>query len=85
MIYTKEQYIELGTRFSEKSFLAKIITIKQNPDIFTLEVSDGNLFLRLEEEAMWENLDKYFLFPQYLSDKEWKDLWSLIDIDLKIV
>lgn len=85
MKFTKEQYIELGKRFSEKSFLAKLITIKQNPEIFTLEVSDGNLFLRLENEAMWENLDSYFSFPQFLSDKEWKDLFSLIDINLKIV
>ncbi len=85
MRFTEKQYIELGKRFSEKSFFAKIVTIKQNPEIFTLEVSEGNLFLRLEDSAMWENLDYYFTFPQNLSDKDWKDLLSLIDINLKIV
>ncbi len=85
MKFTKEQYIELGKRFNEKSFLGKIMLIKQNPDIFILEVSDGNLFLRLEDSAMWEGFDSYFSFPQILSDKEWKELFSLIDVNLKIV
>lgn len=85
MKFTKEKYIELGKRFSEKSFLGKIMLIKQNPEIFTLEISDGNLFLRLEDSAMWESLDEHFSFPQFLSDKEWRDLFSLIDVKLKIV
>jgi hypothetical protein len=80
MKFTKEQYIQLGKRFSEKSFLGKIMLIKQNPEIFTLEVSDGNFFLRLEDEAMWESLDSYFSFPQNLEDIEFKQLFSLIDI-----
>lgn len=85
MKFTEKQYRELGRRFSEKSFLAKILTIKQNPEIFTLEVSDGNLFLRLEDDAMWVEIDLLFEFPQNLSDKDWKSLFSLIDINIKTV
>ncbi len=85
MKYNLEQYKTLAERFNSKSFLGKLMLIKQNPDIFTLEVSDGNLFLRLEDSAMWESLDYYFSFPQFLSDKEWRDLFSMMDINLKII
>lgn len=86
MKYDLNQYKTLAERFNEKSFLGKIMLIKQTHGLFILEVSDGNLFLRLnDEEAQKMELDMLFSFPQFLSDKEWKDLFSLIDVNLKIV
>lgn len=86
MKYNLDQYKTLAERFNSKSFLGKLMLIKQTPDLFTLEVSDGNFFLRLnDDEAQKNELDMLFSFPSILSDKEFKDLFSLLDIKIKII
>ena len=86
-MYNLEQYKELAKRFSEKSFLGKLMIIKQNPEIFILEVDeDGNFFLRLTDEKMMEQeVDMLFSFPQNFGKKEYKDMFNLIDITIKTV
>lgn len=86
MKYSLSQYKTLAERFNNNSFLGKVMLIKQNPEIFRLEVSDGNFFLRLcDEEMMVLEVDFLFNFPQFLSDKEFFDIFSLIDLKIKIV
>lgn len=86
-MYTKEQYITLSERFNHKSFLGKLMLIKQNPEIFILEVDEeGNFFLRLTDEKMMEQeVDMLFSFPQNFGKKEYKSIFELINITIKTV
>ncbi len=84
MNLNKEQYQELGKRFSEKGFTGKVMLIKMHSDIFYLESDGYNFFLRLvDESAMQNGFDSYFSFPQNLEFTEMKELFSLIGINLK--
>ena len=84
--YTEIQYKALSERFNKMPFIQKLITIKNNSEIFLLEVSDGNLFLRLrDDDAMFKEYDLFFEFPQFLSDKDYSDLFLFIDIKIKVV
>ena len=83
MIYTVEQYKTLAERFNKQPFLGKLILIKNNPEIFTLEVDGTNVRLRLEEEAMELNLDSYFSFPEFFEYSHLKDIFSLGNISVK--
>lgn len=87
MKYNLEQYQKLAERFNKMSFLQKIITIKQQPELMILEVDDcSNFFLRLnDEDAMNQEIDLLFEFPQDFSAQAFKSLFGLIDINLKIV
>ena len=87
MNYSVSQYQELSKRFSEKSFLGKIMLIRQNPEIFYLQVDEySNFFLRLrDEEAMKRGLDLLFIFPQEIGSKEWKSLFDLININVETI
>jgi hypothetical protein len=84
--YTEKQYRQLSDRFNKMSFLQKLLTIKNNSEIFLLEVSDGNFFLRLHDnDAMFKEYDLLFEFPQFLEDKDYLTLFNFIDIKLAIV
>mgnify|MGYP000868879211 CR=1 FL=1 len=83
MIYSKEQYITLSERFNKQSFLGKLLLIKQNPNLFTLEVDGTNVRLRLENDAMVLGLDSYFSFPEFFEYSHLKDIFSLADIKVK--
>jgi|LakMenEpi03Aug12_release.lakeMendotaPanAssembly.Ray.scaffolds.fasta_scaffold1151285_1 hypothetical protein len=84
--YTEKQYKALSERFNKMPFIQKLITIKNNSEIFLLEISDGNLFLRLHDnDAMFKEYDLFFEFPQFLSDKDYSDLFLFIDIKIKVV
>jgi len=87
MKYDLNQYKTLAERFNKMSFLQKIVTIKQQSDLFILEVDDcSNFFLRLNDDgAQLQGIDKWFEFPQEWSGKSFQALFSLIDINLKIV
>lgn len=87
MKYNLEQYKTLAERFNNMSFLQKIIVIKQQQEIFILECDvHGNLALRLDDfEAMQSGVDLLFTFPENLNGKEIKDVFSLIDLKVKIV
>lgn len=87
MKYNLEQYQKLAERFNKMSFLQKIITIKQQPELMILEVDDcSNFFLRLnDEDAMNQEIDLLFEFPQDFSAQAFKSLFDLIDIKVKIV
>jgi hypothetical protein len=86
MKYNLEQYKTLAERFNAMSFLQKIMTVKQQ-DIFILEVDNhSNFFLRLDDnEAMQKELDLLFEFPQELSGKEFKAIFDICNINLKVV
>ena len=86
MKYTESDYKELSKRFNEKSFLGKILLIKQQA-IFQLEVDDcSNFFLRLnDEDAQIQGMDLLFKFPQQLNGKDLKEIFDLGGINLKIV
>ena len=83
MIYSIEQYKILAERFNSQSFTQKLITIRDNPNIFTLESDGYNCFLRLEFEAMVLELDLLFNFPQTLDYEHLKAVFSLIDLTVK--
>jgi hypothetical protein len=86
MKYTEAQYIELAKRFNSKSILAKLITIKTNPDVFKLFCdSDGRLTLRLVDDAANQlELDLLFDFQSDLIEtaEGIKALFELVDIKL---
>jgi hypothetical protein len=82
-MYTEQQYKTLSDKFNKMTFLHKLITIKNNPTIFTIETDGYNVRLRLEEEAMLNNIDSYFLFPEFLEYSHLKDIFSLSDINIK--
>ena len=83
MKYSIEQYKVLAERFNKQTFLGKLILIKNNPEIFTLEVDGTNVRLRLENDAMLLNLDYNFSFPQFFEYSHLKDIFSLADIKIK--
>lgn len=87
MKYSESVYKELSKRFNEKSFLGKIMLVKQTPELFQLEVDEySNFFLRLnDDDAQFAGIDKWFDFPQNLSAKDFKSLFSMIDINLKMI
>ena len=83
MKYSIEQYKVLAERFNKQTFLGKLILIKNNPEIFTLEVDGTNVRLRLENDAMLLNLDYNFSFPQFLEYSHLKDIFSLGNMNVK--
>lgn len=83
MKYSSEKYKILAERFNLQPFLGKLVLIKQNPDIFTIETDGYNIRLRLEEEAQNLELDLLFEFPQFLDFSHLKDIFSLVDIKIK--
>ena len=80
MIYTSEQYKKLAERFNNKSFLEKLIIIKNNQNIFTIQQDGYNIRLRLEESAQKLGLDLLFEFPEFLEYCHLKDILSLVDV-----
>lgn len=87
MKYSETAYKTLAERFNNMSFLQKIIVVKQQPEIFILEVDDcSNFFLRLnDEDAMNQGIDLLFEFPQDFSAQSFKTIFDLGGISLKIV
>ena len=82
-MYTKDQWQTLAKRFNEKKFLGKVMLIKQHQDIFKLEIDNGWCMLRLHDvEAMENEYDMLFNFPNELSDSDVRDLFWMADIDL---
>ena len=80
-MYTKEQWQTLAKRFNEKKFIGKVMLIKQHQDIFKLEIDNGWCMLRLhDQQAMEDEMDMLFEFPNELSDKDIWDLFYLLDI-----
>ena len=80
-MYTKDQWQTLAKRFNEKKFLGKVMLIKQHQDIFKLEIDNGWCMLRLhDQQAMEDEMDMLFEFPNELSDKDIWDLFYLLDI-----
>jgi hypothetical protein len=86
MKYTESQWRELAKRFNSKSILAKLITIKTNPDVFKLFCdSDGRLTLRLVDDAANQlELDLLFDLPSNLLEytEGIKALFELANIKL---
>jgi hypothetical protein len=84
MKFTLEQYKTLGERFNEKSFLGKLVLIKQQKDLFEIESDGYNIRLRLlDDEAMNLGLDKYFSFPEFLEYEHLRDICKLTDLNIK--
>jgi hypothetical protein len=81
MKYTKQQWETLAKRFNEKKMLGKLMLLKQHPDIFKLETDNGWMMLRLHaEEAMENEYDMLFEFPNELSSRDILDLFWMADI-----
>lgn len=84
MKYSEHQYKTLAERFNKMSFLQKLITIKNNSEVFYLESDGYNFRLRLcDETAMNSGLDSYFSFPELLEYSHIKDILSLGNINVK--
>ena len=84
MKYSLEQYRTLAERFNKMTFLHKLITIKNTKELFVIETDGYNVRLRLlDEDAMINNIDSYFIFPQFLEYSHLKDIFSLSDINIK--
>lgn len=83
MIYSYTQYKTLASRFNSNSFLGKLVPIKQNPTLFSIECDGVNLQLRLEEEAMNLGLDSYFYFPEFVDFEVINSLCKLADLNIK--
>jgi hypothetical protein len=82
-MYSERQWRELAKRFNEKKFIGKLMLIKQHPDIFKLETDNGWLMLRLHsKEAMENEYDFLFKFPNELSSREIDDLFWMADIKI---
>lgn len=81
--FTKTEWETLAKRFNEKGFVGKMLLIKQNPEIFKLEEDNSWFMLRLhDQEAMQNEYDMLFNFPNELSSKDIRDLFWMADIDL---
>jgi hypothetical protein len=81
--FTKQEWETLAKRFNEKKMLGKLMLIKQNKDIFKLEQDNGWFMLRLhDQEAMENEYDMLFEFPNELSSRDIKDLFWMADITL---
>jgi hypothetical protein len=84
MKFSVEQYKTLSGKFNKMTFLHKLITIKNNKELFVIETDGYNIRLRLlDEEAMINNIDSYFLFPEFLEYSHLRDIFSLSDITVK--
>ena len=84
MTYSLKQYQEIARRFNEKTFLAKVILIKQQTELFSLESDGVNFKLRLLDfEAMNQNIDALFDFPETLNFQQMRDIFSLADINIR--
>ena len=83
-MYTKDQWQKLGERFNKQSFLSKLVTIKNNPSIFYIETDGYNIRLRLlDDSAMKAGYDDLFEFPEFFEYSHLRDVFSLIDINVK--
>ena len=83
MMYTEQQWKTLSNTFNSKKFLGKLMLIKQHPTIFKLEVDNGWFMLRLhDQEAMENEFDMLFQFPNELSSRDINDLFWMADITL---
>ena len=81
--FTKVEWETLAERFNEKKFIGKMLLIKRNPEIFKLECDNGWYMLRLHDsEAMENEYDMLFNFPNELSDSDVRDIFWMADIDL---
>jgi hypothetical protein len=81
--FTKQEWETLAKRFNEKKMLGKLMLIKQNKDIFKLEQDNGWFMLRLhDQEAMENEYDMLFEFPNELSSRDINDLFWMADITL---
>lgn len=83
MIYTEAQYKTLASRFNSNSFLGKLVLIKQNPTLFSIECDGVNLRLRLENEAMQLGIDSYFSFPEFVDFEVISSICKLVDLNIK--
>lgn len=82
-MYSQTQYKTLASRFNANSFLGKLVLIKQNPSLFSIECDGVNLRLRLEDEAMNLGLDSYFSFPEFVDFEVISSLGKLADLSIK--
>ncbi len=81
--FTKTEWETLAKRFNEKKFIGKLMLIKQNPEIFKLEEDNSWFMLRLhDQEAMQDEYDMLFNFPNELYSKDIRDLFWMADIKL---
>ena len=83
MIYTEAQYKTLASRFNSNSFLGKLVLIKQNPSLFSIECDGVNLRLRLEDEAMKIEIDSHFSFPEFVDFEVISSICKLADLPVK--
>lgn len=84
MKFSKEAYKTLSERFNKNSLTGKLILIKNNPTLLYLELDDWNIRLRLDDsEAMDEGIDLWFEFPTELTFELMRDVFKLIDINVK--
>ena len=83
MKYTEEQYKKMAEKFNNFKIQGKLLTIKNNSDIFKLEEDNGWYMLRLhDQEAMDKELDFLFEFPNELSSRDIYELFLLAGIKL---
>lgn len=83
-MYTDTQWQTLAERFNSKSFLGKIMIIKQNPLLMYIETDGYNVELRLcDEKAMLAGKDELFEFPTVFEFSHIRDIFSLTDIKIK--
>ena len=83
-MYTDTQWQTLADRFNSKSFLGKIMIVKQNPLLMYIETDGYNVELRLcDEKAMLAGKDELFEFPQFLEFCHIRDIFSLGNINVK--
>jgi hypothetical protein len=83
-MYTDSQWQTLAERFNSKSFLGKIMLIKQNPDLMYIETDGYNVELRMTcEKAMMAGKDELFEFPTSFEYEHLRDIFSLADIKIK--
>ena len=83
MLYTEKIYAKLAERFNKQSFMGKLITIRNNKDMFKIESDGTNLRLRLlDNEAMELGLDLLFQFPEFIEFEQIRDIFALIDVKI---
>ena len=83
MKYTKEQYQKLADKFNSYKITGKLFLIKNHPDIFKLECDNGWYMLRLnDEEAMQQELDFLFKFPNELDSRDINAVFDLAGIKI---
>lgn len=83
-MYTDSQWQTLAERFNSKSFIGKIMLIKQHPNLMYIETDGYNVELRLvDEKAMMAGKDELFEFPTFFEFSHLRDIMSLTDIKIK--